>query len=79
MNFCTFENTFTTAGKDGHALSDQFEDLAKLLQQALDAGKDPEVAGVGCWEDFTYHRAMKKKHIIPNVGCLGHIFFERNS
>ena len=33
-------------GKDGHVLSDQFEDLAKLLQQALDAGKDPEDAAL---------------------------------
>lgn len=33
-------------GKDGDVLSDQFEDLAKLLQKALDAGKQPEEAAL---------------------------------
>lgn len=62
MNFCTFENTFTTAGKDGHALSDQFEDLAKLLQQALDAGKETPEAGVGCWEQHLPQSNEEKTH-----------------
>ena len=46
----TFKNLKTllrlVAGKDGDVLSDQFEDLAKLLQKALDAGKQPEAAAL---------------------------------